>query len=319
MAAAGEASPCVAIIVSSYNRPRLLLDALWSITLQRYGGPLLILVMDDGSDGITDYVPDYPDDEDRPPRAAWSADCAVWRSFDRICDQRRSSDDWRFLTHVPEDPISNDERQHGYRISKRINVGLRLLNQLPAGSQPKYVCYLCDDDFLTPRSIDRRVEYLEQHLEANVVYGRLESCTSNARVQEGIHYVGHPMIEGEPPINVGDATNPSSCQHAGAFFDFLPIIRAANRVDHNMFMHRWPLPGWGLEIANRVEWPEERSYEELSATYRPEIRAVFDCPDAGFLYRLERAGWGPFHSVNDVVCVKRYHSMGHRTHPSRRE
>ena len=49
-------SPSVSIVLSAYNRAKQLEKTLDSIQMQRYSGPLEVIVVEDGQDGQTEWV-----------------------------------------------------------------------------------------------------------------------------------------------------------------------------------------------------------------------------------------------------------------------
>jgi hypothetical protein len=311
--------PLVSVVLSSYNRPTLIRDALDSILAQTWPN-IEVIVADDWSDhAVHDVLAEY-------------GSCFTeGRSL--LCVQ-------------PGPPPTPEERQHGQRCAICINTAMACVHG-------DFVVYLPDDDFLTLGSIEVRVRYLIEHPEVNVVYGRLESCKSPMPAM-GLHSLPEGIDCGEFGVR---PSLPSFLQGAGkckhdrnSFYSAEPVARIANRCDHgmpmvrrvpNMLEHTGPdgfiyggLAGLPMSIP---QWPETRTreifrYEEhgrirqleeiddapFSESWLPGER--FDCPDAGWFYRLELAGLGPFHSVPDVVVVKRYgHPYGHRSDPSRRE
>ena len=246
--------PTVTVIVSSYNRPRLIRDALDSIVNQD-GVTIEVIVADDHSNAETQRV----------------------LGQYNVC-----------VVQPPGPPADASERQHGQRCAVAINAAL-------PSARGKYLAFLPDDDFLLPGSLACRAKFLDEHPRARVVYGRLESCKAVGVVpRAGIHSDWGKRFVGPRESH--------ACDHdRSSFFDSEPIARAANRVDHGMIMVR--------RLPHLPEWPE-------APVTTPE---VCDCPDAGWLLRLELRGWGPFFSVPDFVAVKRYHGFGHRTDPGQRE
>lgn len=281
--AGGE--PACTVIVSSYNRPMLLSDALLSVVTEAIalGRVVQILVADDWSTdpGVSYLVRQYGALMVRPAR-------------------------------VP----TTEERHHGQRCAVAINDVLPLI-------RAPYVTFLPDDDFLYPGSLACRVAYLDQHPEAHCVYGRLEACAPMTGLpRPGRHHLPPEAdTQGRAwPMRVSEGGD--HCVHdRNGFWQAEPLGRAANVLDHSMVMVRW-----GEDMPT---WPETRTAESEAGEVvcdQPgqtpaalNLFAIFDCPDAGWFYRLERAGKGPFYSVPDVVTVKRYHAYGHRSGTDRRE
>ncbi len=303
-------NPFVTVIVSSYNRPTLIRDALDSILAQTWPN-IQVIIADDFSDERMDEVLDK-----------------YGKHFDLVYPSREPS------LH---------ERQYGQRCSVCINAAMPY-------ATGDFVCFLPDDDFLTPRSIEVRAQYLIDHPDVNAVYGRLEACKSEVP-HAGLHWLpahvpdclivasgcGNANFKAERSVSEGlwasSQKDKVRCWHDRyGFWSAEPIVRAANKLDHSMPMcRRWWCDFWG-EPHTLPIWPEQASVEvvcgdghsEESITTRrlagnERIGERFDCPDAGFFFRCELAGLGPFHSVDEVVVVKRYHALHHRTDPSRRE
>ena len=291
-------SPPVSVIVSSFDRPNLLADALRSIAWQAYDGPIEIIICDDYS---TD-----PNVELTITRFA-----ATWPDRFTVTEAR------------PEHPPVNSlERIYGGRCALGINAGL-------AVATGRYVVFLPDDDFLTPHSIACRVAYLEAHPQALICFGRLEACkpeTGVAWPHDDLRQHWHAAWP-SATMTYGkyDGDTFTRCVHdRNGFFAKAPITRAANYVDHGMVMvcrDRRPLPDWPEHRTCEITHGDQTA-EHIWTTTPPagwQVAEEFDCPDAGWFYRLEQGGYGPFHPVDEVVIVKRYHKWGHRGDPSRRE
>src|SRR3990167_1878185 len=241
-------APTVTVIVSSYNRPRLIRDALDSI-VDQVGVSVEVIVADDHSNQETQ----------------------------RVLSQYNVR-----VVQPAGGPPDKAERQHGQRCAVAINAAL-------PQARGKYLAFLPDDDFLLPNSLMCRAAFLDANDEAWVVYGRLESCTAIAvapvaRIHWGTLFVGSP-------------TSHACCHDRKSFFTSEPLARAANRVDHGMIMVR--------RMPHLPEWPEyatgERRLEDDGFCEVEEREFAngewFDCPDAGWLFRLELQGFGPFFSV----------------------
>jgi glycosyltransferase involved in cell wall biosynthesis len=248
------------VVLSSFNRPRLIRDALDSIL---DGGlnqqAVQVLVADD-----------------------WSTEDGVFAEVKRYQGQFGELR----LVRPGQRPPSREERMFGQRCSIAINA----VRSYIVG---EFICYLCDDDFLLPDSLYVRTEYLKQHPEVNVVYGRLEACKCPSNKFDGGPRDGRHGTSHRPAKDGG--------HDRASFYSEIPIDSAANRVDHGMFMHR--------HLRDEVLfplWPEE-------------VVPGYDCDDSAFVLALEDEGWGPFHSIPEYVVVKRYHGFAHRQAPERRE
>ena len=133
-----------AIILLSYNRPRLVLDALASI-VEQTTGDWHCYVMDDGSTAEVQQV--------------------VSSLVRRVGIDR--------FTVSYGIARSTHERQAHLPYSWQMNRALTQIAQ--EGRRFAYVCGLCDDDFLYPEAIESRVNFLEAHPEAHACYGRLRA------------------------------------------------------------------------------------------------------------------------------------------------
>lgn len=321
--------PLVTVVVSSYNRPRLIRDALDSVLAQTWPN-VQLLIADDWSDQPVRQVV-----------TEWGLGCRADRFRDRLADGAP-----RMLVKCPDAKPTLYERQFGQRTSVCINAAIPY-------ARGDFICFLPDDDFLTPRSIEVRARYLIDHPDVNCVYGRLEACKGTPPTP-GIHWLGDGVemkgrkygvhidfTAGAGFYNSDGVLIASGCLHDRmSFYSAEPIARAANKVDHGMMMvRRTPyIPRhYQLNYATPLlpEWPEERTCEirgcsecqdglgeVLYSDCDPrdgQLGEHFDCPDAGWFYRLELSDFGPFHSVPDFVVVKRYHQHGHRTAPIIRE
>lgn len=144
--------PLVSVVVSSYNRPRLIRDAIDSVLAQTWQN-VQIIIADDWSNGETTAVlQEYEDRESR-----------VYGAFCPLSGR----------------PTAH-ERQFGQRTSVCINAVMKFV-------QGDFVAYLPDDDVIPANSIEVRARYLMKHPEANCVYGRLRACISDIPVA-GIHW-----------------------------------------------------------------------------------------------------------------------------------
>lgn len=309
--------PKVSVILSSYNRPKLIRDAVESV-LEQEGVAIELLIADDWSDpALLESLSDVAG-----PWRGGMADNRIW-SYDRCTVVRPPG---------PPPTQGTRHRSGGGRCAVAINVAMR-------HATGEFVAFLPDDDFLVPGSLASRARFLVEHPEAIAVYGQLEACHPfHGTAQPGRHMLAY-WTNG-PMLQCGDR----DCLHnRDGFWSAEPITRAANKVDHGQMMVRRlsVLPQGTLILAY---WPEYPTAEYISRDQRcgfvlngqcvgeghspltPQeslmataVRERFDCPDAGWFFRLEYAGLGPFYSVPDVVVVKRYHTHGHRTDPAVRE
>lgn len=263
--------PLTTVILSSFNRPKLIRDALDSVIAQTWPSVECIVADDHSGEEVHAVFGEY---------------CGKFLARG-----------WSLTMVQPDKRPTPHERQFGQRCAVGINAAMKF-------ARGKFVCFLPDDDFLTPNSIEVRARYLMEHPEVNVVYGRLESCApyEKGKIIYGIH--GRDERQRREDL---DVWMPECC-HARAFWSAEPVVRIANHCDHGQVIVR--------RVPNLPEWPEQATREwQFSGS----VGERFDCEDAGWFYRLERARLGPFRSVPDVVVVKRYHALGHRSDPTVRE
>lgn len=251
--------PLVSVLVNSYNRPRLIADTLNSILRQTWQN-IEIIVADDYSDDQTSNI------------------------------LRRYVEQYHVAVARPGKVPSTRERRMGARCAIGINAGIAI-------ARGDFFCFVPDDDFLTPISIEARATYLVEHPDVNCVYGRLEACKRQFP-REGIHHAPLETLEIQDQWTFAANDGPPCVHDRNGFWSATPIARAANKIDHGMMMIR--------RVPQLPRWPERPT---------PEL----DCDDALFFDAVEHAGLGPFHSVPDVVLIKRYHAFGHRTDPAVRE
>lgn len=137
----------VTVICSSYNRPKLIRDALDSILEQAWPHVQCIVADDWSNDETLNVIENYSD-----------------RFFAR----------WGIALRIeqPEDEPGPHERQWGFRCAHAINAALPHV-------RGDYLAFLPDDDFLAGNdSLGVRARFLDEHPEVNAVYGHLQSCVS---------------------------------------------------------------------------------------------------------------------------------------------
>lgn len=131
----------VDIIIASYNRPKLIKEAITSVLCQTYQNWKL-WIMDDNSNKET---------------------------VDAIC----SFKDPRIEIVLHPD-ITIKDKQNACRYSVLINEALRLSNG-------EYISYLCDDDRQFPDWLKSAVSWFENNPDKDVVFGKLTYCDINKR------------------------------------------------------------------------------------------------------------------------------------------
>jgi len=123
--------PRVSVLLTTWNRPAMLQDAVMSVLRQTYREFELIVLDDNSDDPEQHRLLEYCD---RHPK------CRVWRS-----------------------DVTASERGKKVRYAVLANVGLRLA----AG---EYITYLCDDDFYYKERLKRMVARLDRD-GVQAVYG----------------------------------------------------------------------------------------------------------------------------------------------------
>lgn len=162
--------PKVTVILTSYNKPRLVGEAIQSVLGQTFQDFELIVGDDNSNDQTRRTIARYLDD----PRIVY------------------------LQTDIPE-----ADRYQTCRYAAVINQGLKI-------AQGEYISYLCDDDIYYPRRLEVMAKYLDEHPEANIVYG-----AQRLKWKSGTFI---PLKRVRPTVGV--------------------TWRAAGQVDHNSVMHR---------------------------------------------------------------------------------
>lgn len=162
----------VAVILTTYNRPTLVADAIASVREQDCDRWHLI-IMDDGSGAKA--------------RGAISNACGpgvVWHNTGaQVADGVlvHNADNSIIWWRGPQRTLDN--RRASIPYSRTINIALNafVAPHAPSTETFRYVTYLCDDDWLMPSSIRERAEHLDAaRLFDHVCYGRLRSVQYDA-------------------------------------------------------------------------------------------------------------------------------------------
>ena len=123
----------VSVMLTSYNRPKMVREAIESVLNQTYPNWELFLLDDNSNKETQDVLASY-------------------------CEGRPN-------VKIYQSGVSEEERfkRPGYVVN--INAGLRLIDG-------EFVCYLTDDDYLLPNAFELLTTYMNQHDWADVVYGK---------------------------------------------------------------------------------------------------------------------------------------------------
>ncbi len=291
------------IILTTYNRPTLVVDAIESV-LEQEPQDYRLYIVDDGCDAetraaIRRAIGRYP----LTTLSNWQKPVVWWQGPQRTMEERKAS--------IP--------------YSRTINIALNYLL-----SDEQYVTYLCDDDMLLPGSIAKRVDYLDAHPDVSVVYGRLSSVQYdvggfNAWQQSVRPQAGRAWIapDGKRVVNdqVGNARsyflNGTRDPLTGldyveeGFWQPGPFVYGERyRCDHNQTLHRRsclddPRPWRNRVAAVRTHNPVSAICPDGFIEYWPEGNE-WGVGDAGFFAALGSV-W-PFVGVDCWAARKRYHS-----------
>lgn len=133
------------VIVSSYNRPAFVKEALDSVANQTIADQILVVVVDDGSiEEVKDVVNSY-------------------------------SDKFAGFKLVNSIPIQDEsERTATNRVAIGVNQGLRYIWGLPQKDKPEYLSYLGDDDLYFSNRCEKMVNYLDENPDIFLAYHSME-------------------------------------------------------------------------------------------------------------------------------------------------
>ncbi len=288
----------VLVILTTYNRPTLVRDAIASI-LGQDCDRWRLCIMDDGCN-----------DESRVAIQAALGDPAWTYVSEPVGGIATTSDDGRVTWwRGPQRDLSARRAHIPY--SWTINVALNCLLR-----DERYVCYLVDDDAFYPESVRARAEFLDQNIDVHVVYGRTRSIQYNAhggfntwesagRPQAGLTFPRptgprvHRDSGGPLCYFANNETDPDTGLDyvEEGFWQPGPITYGREgKVDHNQVMHRvrcltecraWPIKS----DATREYWGENVSYGVGDAAFFGRL---------GLLHKFE--------GVDAWVCTKKFHS-----------
>lgn len=152
----------VAVLLTTYNRPTLVTNAIASVLAQDCDRWRLIVLDDGCSEQVRAALR-----EALPTSAKWAMKAVAGGIS---CTNAENSIVW---WQGPQRKMVDRKASIPYSLT--INIAL---NHLLTDEQ--YVCYLCDDDVLHPMSMRLRAGCLDAHGEACVVYGRLRSVQFGA-------------------------------------------------------------------------------------------------------------------------------------------
>ena len=199
----GVMSPRIALIISSFNRPRLVVDAIESVKDQSYKR-FLCVVADDDSNAET-------------VQAIRSA----------------VGDDLRFVVmeNAAGSP-SADQRKSELRYCKTINAALALI--LAEYPSVEFLSFLPDDDYLMKECFEARMKIFDENPDQHVTYTKQRSLTFDVDSHWDSRGVPKPgrsyPKEGEVDPDTGGPIDIAS---------WWPGLRSPIRgIDHGSICHR---------------------------------------------------------------------------------
>jgi spore maturation protein CgeD len=136
-------SPAVSVLLTSYNRPRYLPQAVESVFAQTMSDWELLILDDNSSDPLV---------------AAYLG--TIWQ-FPQVV--------------IVKSAVSEDDRPATCRYAVQINAGLKL-------ATGRHVTYLCDDDWYAPRRLEVMSGMLDADPSLGVVYARQAVTGENGAV-----------------------------------------------------------------------------------------------------------------------------------------
>jgi hypothetical protein len=293
----------VAVILTTYNRPKLVADAIKSV-LNQTCDRWRLYIMDDGCDedsreAIRDAVGGVPFEVVSPPGITQTDSPVIW---------------WQGADRTHQSRF--DRVGYSYGINMCLNYLIR---------DEKYVTYLCDDDYFYPDSVGCRAKYLDEHppsvgdiVGVDVVYGRLRAvqygqlgCNRWDSIASAIPGMSFPNPTGERKYkhnghasvvffgdNDKEKRDSSTGLHyveEGFFLEGSTRYPIDGKCDHNQLMHRTDClrrPIYPYNPGGYTEFWDERRQQMAGD------EAFFTILGSAFL----------FYGVPELVVTKRYHS-----------
>lgn len=299
-----------AILLTTYNRPTLVAQAIRSVASQDCA-KWRLYILDDGSNEETRNA----------IRSALETAAGSIRSdigvVAGVMTQKPDLSPFRIVWwQGPQRDLWDRKQTISY--SCTINHALNFLVQ-----DEKYITFLCDDDVLTPQSVSSRRTFLEKNLEANVCFGRLRSVQFGADgSRNNWNSVGDPK-----PINASFVLPRGQVEwlHGGKASRVyyapeqketdpdtrLPFVECGlfiegpswygpdkdGQIDHNQAMMRASC------LNSQSEWYGQAKLGGIQ--YWGEPKPQHDVGDAAFFRLLGKHQ--PFYGVDAWVCSKSYH------------
>lgn len=152
------------VIVSSYNRPTFIVEALQSIANQTIADDIHVIVADDGSNRET-------------LEAIYGFD-GKFGAF----------------TLLEGAPVSPEIRKTTNRVAIKVNAALKYLWSLPIKEQAQYVSYIGDDDLYFTSRCEIMANLLDENPDAFLAYHFLEihRCDKDGKLLDRAYHLNNP-------------------------------------------------------------------------------------------------------------------------------
>ena len=134
----------ISTILTSYNRPKFVAEALQSVANQTIAEDIHVVVVDDGSNQET---------------------------INAINEFNEAFGAFVLLEGAP---ITPEKRKTTNRVAININIALRYLWSLPKEDQPQYISYIGDDDLYFTSRCEIMANFLDKNPDAFLAYHFLE-------------------------------------------------------------------------------------------------------------------------------------------------
>ena len=216
--------PRFTVVLTSYNRPKLVTDAIESVLEQTYKDWELLIADDDSN----------------------------VETLKAIHKASRGDKRVKMLFKAGGSPTPQ-ERATQTRYCVTINAALAI-------AKGEFITYCCDDDYFYPRRLELMVEAFDKNPNTHIVFGRLRSITYDANSlwdSSAAPKPGRSFPElGDIDPDTGKLVNPASWA--------LSMTRTAGVLDHNMVGHRrvcleemggpnfWPVVNAKADVGDRA-------------------------------------------------------------------
>lgn len=295
-----SAAPRTAVILTTYNRPRLVHDAIESV-LNQHDKSVRLIIMDDGSS-----AEHRSQIEKALGNPGWQSVCQTAGGIAATTESTPFPVTW---WKGPDRDMAARKASIPYSLT--INVAL---NSLLRGE--RYVAYLCDDDAFYPESVGDRANFLDEHSEVHVAYGRLRAVQYASDGYNKWDSAAPPIpgvIFARPTgLRVQETEGGKRCYFQAGETDpqtGLPyceegywepgdlIYGTRGSTDHNQVMHRVQC------LHSCRAWP--RKLDGTFEFWGEDIR--HGVGDAAFFLLLGKCH--PFRGINVWTVTKKYHAL----------